>query len=107
MLELMFDSVVDVLGKLRPVVADLDVEALDGETAAGLVERFVQIELLAAAGRVLATQAVERSDRWRREGFRSAAAWMAAKTGTPLGPAVGALEMARLLDDLPLVAAAF
>jgi uncharacterized protein YbjQ (UPF0145 family) len=102
----MFDSVVDVLGRLRPVVAELDVGALDGEVAAGLVELFVEVEQLAAAGRVLATLAVE-PDRWRREGFRSAAAWMASKSGRPVGPAIATLEMAGLLDDLPVTAAAF
>ena len=44
---------------------------------------------------------------WRREGFTSLAAWMASKTGTPVGPAVASLEMAGLLDDLPALAAAF
>lgn len=103
----MFDSVVDVLGRLRPVVADLDVDALDGEAAAGLVELFVEIEQLAAAGKVLAARAAERTGNWRREGFRSAAAWMAAKAGTPVGPAIAILEMARLLEGLPVTAAAF
>jgi hypothetical protein len=107
----MFDNVVGVLGnalgELRPVVGDLDVEALDPEVAAGVVELFVEIEQLAAAGRVLATRAVARGDRWRREGFRSPAAWMAAQAGTPVRPAIATLEMAGLLDGLPLVAAAF
>ena len=44
---------------------------------------------------------------WRREGYRSVAAWMAAKTGTAVGPAIAALEMAALLADLPVVAEAF
>lgn len=108
----MFDSVVEeavdeVLGLLRPAVARLDVETLDPEEAAGLVGRLVEVEQLAAAGRVLATRALEHSEVWRREGFRSAAAWMAAQAGTPVGPAIATMEMARLLDDLPLVAAAF
>ncbi|MDQ3945886.1 MAG: HNH endonuclease [Actinomycetota bacterium] len=103
----MFDNVVDVLGRLRPVVAELDVKALDPEAAGQLVELLVEVEQLAAAGRVLATRAVERGDRWLREGFRSAAAWMAAQTGTPVGPALATMKMARLLDGLPVVAAAF
>jgi hypothetical protein len=103
----MFDNVVDWLGRLRPVVAELDVEALDPEAAAGLVELGVEIEQLGAALRVLATQAVARGDRWRREGFRSPAAWMAAQAGTPVRPAIATMEMARLLDGLPVVAAAF
>ena len=107
----MFDNVVDVLGnaldELRPVVGELDVEALDPERAAEVVGLAVEIEQLGAALRVLATQAVGRGDRWRREGFRSAAAWMAAQAGTPVGPAIAAMEMAGLLGGLPVVAAAF
>src|SRR5919198_6024407 len=100
----MVDNVVDVLGKLRPLVAGLDVDSLDYRSAAQLVEAFVEVEQLAAAGRVLATRAYDRSEVWRLQGFRSAAAWMAAKAGTPVGPAIATMEMARLLDDLPLVA---
>ncbi|MGH8974412.1 MAG: DUF222 domain-containing protein [Acidimicrobiia bacterium] len=104
---MLLDNVVDVLGRLRPVVGELDVKALDSESAAELVELFVEVERLAAAGRVLATQAVARGDLYRREGFRSAAAWMAAKVGTPVGPAIRTMEMADQLGGLPLVAAAF
>jgi hypothetical protein len=103
----MFDSVVDVLGRLRPVVGELDVEALEPEAAADLVGLAVEIEQLGAALRVLATRAVGRGDRWRREGFRSAAAWMAAQAGTAVRPAIATMEMAGLLDGLPAVAAAF
>ena len=103
----MFDNGVDVLGTLRPLVGELDVKALDPEAAAELVEWFVEIEHLAAAGRILATQAVARSDLWYREGFRSAAAWMASKAGTPAGPAIATLDMADQLEKLPSVAAAF
>jgi hypothetical protein len=103
----MFDSVVEVLRVLRPVVAELDVNGLDVGVAEDLVELFVEVEQLAAAGRVLATRAAEPGGRWRREGFRSAAAWMASKAGMPVGRAIATMEMARLLDDLPITAAAF
>lgn len=103
----MFDSVVGLLGKLRPGMAGIDIKALDPEEAAELVELAVEVERAAAACRVMATRALEHGDRCRREGFRSAAAWMAWKAGTPVGPAVASLEMARLLDDLPVTAAAF
>ena len=88
------------------MVAELETEALDGEAAAHLVELFVEVERLAVAGRVVAARAVG-SDRWQGEGFRSVAAWMAAKAGTPVGSAIAAMEMVRLLDDLPATAAAF
>lgn len=67
----MFDTVVDALGLLRRVLADLDVAGLDPEVAVELVDRFVEIEQLAAAGRLVATRAAEPGDRWRREGFRT------------------------------------
>ncbi|MGH9000894.1 MAG: DUF222 domain-containing protein [Acidimicrobiia bacterium] len=100
------DSAVDVVGRLRALVAELGVGSLDDETAAELVEVFGEAERLAAAGRVLATRAVS-VDRWKREGFRSAAAWMAARAGTPVGAAIAALEMAAWLDALPALSGAF
>ena len=71
------------------------------------MEDCAEAERLLAALRVLATATLENKALWRREGFRSAAAWMARQTGTAVGPAIATLEMARLLKDLPLVAAAF
>ncbi|MGH9042595.1 MAG: DUF222 domain-containing protein [Acidimicrobiia bacterium] len=103
----MFDKDVDVLGELRSLAAGLDVATLDPEAAAGLVEFAVAVENTAAAVRVLATRAVARGDQWRREGYRSPAAWMADRSGTPVGPAIATLEMAELLEGLPLVDAAF
>jgi hypothetical protein len=41
------------------------------------------------------------------EGFRSVAAWMASRTGTPVGTAVSTLEMVGLLADLPVLAEVF
>ena len=103
----MLDNVVDALGTLRQVVGDLDARSLDPDVAAELVDLFVQIENVSSAGRVVATQAVARSDLWRREGFRSAAAWMAAKSGLSVPPAIRTMEMADGLQQLPLVAAAY
>src|SRR2546430_16151847 len=102
----MFDSGVGVVGRLRPVVGELGVDGLDPEVAADLVGLAVEIEQLGAALRVLATRAVGRGQRWRREGFRSAAAWMAAQAGTAVGPAIATLETAGLLAGPPGGAAA-
>ncbi len=95
-----------MLAELRRVVTELGNEPLDDEVAAQLVELFVEFERLAVAGRVMAARDID-GERWRREGFRSAAAWMAAKAGTPVGPAIAAMETVRLLDDLPATSAAF
>jgi Domain of unknown function (DUF222) len=65
------------------------------------------VEKLAAAGKVLAARWVEESNLWPSQGFRSAAQWTAAKTGTTVEQAVGALTTARCLEDLPETAEAF
>src|SRR5690349_17097508 len=94
--------------QVAAVVADLDVARLEPEEAAELVEWFVKLEQLAAAGRLTAARAVAKGeDVWKRAGFRSAAAWMAWQAGVPVGAAITTLEMAGLLDELPAVDEAF
>ena len=97
----------EVLGSIRSVVAGVEVGDLDALSAASLVEECAEGERLLAALRVLATASLEDKALWRREGFRSAAAWMAAKTGTAVGTAIRTLEMAGQLADLPVLAEAF
>src|SRR4051794_17197627 len=102
------DGVLDeVLGLIRSVVAGVELDALEPQDAARGVERCAGAERLLAALRVLATVTLSDKALWRREGFRSAAAWMASRTGTAVGPAIASLEMADRLGDLPVVAAAF
>ena len=108
----MFDNGVDsrlaaVLALIRPLVAGVDVEELDATDAARLVEECAEGERLLAALRVSAASSLQDKALWRREGFRSAAAWMASKTGTAVGPAIATMEMADQLEGLPLLAAAF
>jgi hypothetical protein len=96
-----------VLALIRPMVAEVDGDELDATDAARLVEECAEAERLLAALRVFATASLQDKTLWRREGFRSAAAWMASKTGTAAGPAIATMEMADQLDRLPLLAAAF
>lgn len=97
----------EVSASIRSVMAETEFDELDAASAARLVEECAEAERLLAALRVFATATLENKALWRREGFRSAAAWMAAKTGTTVGAAIATLEMARLLEDLPQLAAAF
>jgi uncharacterized protein DUF222 len=97
----------ELLALVRSVVGGVDVDVLEVPEAARLVEECAEAERLLAALRVVVTATLENKAVWRREGFRSVAAWMAAKTGTAVGPAIATLEMAKLLEDLPTVAAAF
>ena len=99
-------GVLDVLESLGPLVAKLGSEPLDSDEAVDLVELGVELERLGAAIRLIATRSVS-SDRWQAAGFRSAASWMAAKAGLPVGPAIAAVETMQLLDGLPATTAAF
>ena len=107
----MFDAGVDPLDELlaavRSLVAGFEVDGLDAQEAAQVVERCAEAERLLAFVRVSAALTLEDKALWRREGFRSVAAWMASKTGTAVGPAIATMEMAALLSDLPVVAEAF
>src|SRR6266542_4329906 len=108
----MFDTGVDdrlgaLLGLVRSVVGGVDVDELDVPRAARTVEQCAEAERLFAALRVEVAATLGDKAVWRREGFRSVAAWMASKTGTPVGPAIATLEMAGLLKDLPALKTAF
>ncbi len=108
----MFDAGVEsplgeLLASVRSVVAGFEVAGLDAYDAAQVVEECAEAERLLGALRILAAATLEDKALWRREGFRSAAHWMASKTGTAVGPAIATLEMAGLLADLPVVAEAF
>ena len=108
----MFDAGVessldDVVGLIRLVAGGVDVDELDVTTAARVVEQCAEAERVLAALRVVVAASLKDRAFWRREGFRSVAAWMAAKTGTAAGPAIEAVEMAGQLGDLPLLAEAF
>src|SRR5918999_2612232 len=108
----MFDAGVEsplgeVLATIRSLVPGFEVNGLDAHEAAQVVEECAEAERLFAALRGAAAATLEDKALWRREGFRSAAQWMASKTGTAVGPAIASLEMAGWLADLPVVAEAF
>ncbi|MCA1846869.1 MAG: hypothetical protein LC792_27480 [Actinobacteria bacterium] len=107
----MFDAGVgsplgDVLASIRSFAAGFTADGLEALEAARVVEDCAEAERLLAAVRVQAAASLEDKALWRREGFRSVAAWMASKTGTAVGPAIGSMEMVGLLARLPLVAEA-
>jgi hypothetical protein len=92
-----------VLRTLRRVLAELEPRCLSRSDAVRLVGAFAEVERLGAAGRMLAAAQVERSGAWKGSGHRSAAHWMARATGTSVGQAVGSLQTARHLEDLPTI----
>ena len=107
MLDAGVDPLGEVLAAVRSLVAGFEVDGLAADEAAQVVEQCAETERLLAALRVMAAATLEDKALWRREGFRSVAAWMASKTGTAVGPAIASMEMAGLLAGLPAVAEAF
>src|SRR5438105_6651773 len=88
---------------LREIVAGLEPEALSADAALGLVDTFVSLEKLVAAGKALAARRVAESNLWRGAGERSAAHWLARRSGTSIGSAMATLETAARLPELPAV----
>ncbi|TML86481.1 MAG: DUF222 domain-containing protein [Actinobacteria bacterium] len=96
----------DMEAELREFVAGLEPETLPAEAAAGLVDTFATIEKLGAAGKALAARRVAASNLWRGVGERSAAHWLARRSGVSIGSAMSTLETAARLPELPAVDAA-
>ncbi|MGI8426374.1 MAG: HNH endonuclease signature motif containing protein [Actinomycetota bacterium] len=83
----------DLAHRLRP-------EELDAEFAKELVVDFAKMEHSAAAAKALAARRVSNSGSWRLDGDRSAAGWMARRTGSSEGNAIAVLETANRLSGL-------
>jgi hypothetical protein len=86
---------------LRQAVAQLDPDGLTPHEAGRLLEGFDQVVRIAATGSTLLARRVEDGEEWRRQGYRSAAEWLAATTGSSLGAARRKVETSKALKDLP------
>ena len=103
----MFDTLKRLLSSARSVVSSLDQAPLSDDDAVSLVELFAELERLSVAGRSLASRRVAESKIWQREGHRTAADWVAAKTGSKIAEARDSLQLARRLEELPALRHAF
>jgi Domain of unknown function (DUF222) len=92
---------------IEAVVADVDPERLGGDDAAALAEMFARGERLCAAGKALVARRVADVGVWRAAGERSAAHWLARRSGSTVAAAVAALETAQRLQDLPVLDEAY
>ena len=93
----------DMEAALREFVSALEPETLTADAAVALVDTFVTLEKLVAAGKALAARRVAESDHWRGAGERSAAHWLARRAGSSVGAAMATLETAARLPELPAV----
>jgi hypothetical protein len=91
----------------RRLVTALEPGCLSGPDALALLAILTEGERVLAAGRTLVAKRVEESNVWRASGDRSAAHFIALKTGTTVGRTQAALETAQRLESLPATAEAF
>jgi hypothetical protein len=103
----MFAMLKSALSAVKEAASAVDPLSLSGSEAADLVLMLSEAERVMAAVRTLAARRLEHTKGWQTDGHRTPAEWMAAKTGTSVGRAIGVLETARRLEDLPLTRDAF
>jgi hypothetical protein len=81
-------------------VVGLDPDAIPASEAVRLYEGLERIVRTATAARILLARRVDDSMAWKSKGFRSAAEFLASKSGTSLGAAKTDLETSNALRDL-------
>jgi hypothetical protein len=96
-----------IVASLRAMVRDFDPDRVSCDDAVALLDWFTEVERLAGAGKTLAAAKAGQGSAWREAGDRSAADWLAKKSGTTVGEARGLLETGAALPDAPATAAAF
>jgi hypothetical protein len=102
----MFGTVDAAVYAAREAAAVADPESLDGPGAVRLLEAGAEIERLGGTIKLLAARRLEETRAWKREGDPSSAHYLARKTGTSVGQAVGTLKTARRLDPNGTIAEA-
>jgi hypothetical protein len=102
-----FAEVRSAVATLEGLARELDPLLVDGSDAASLLEDVARGERVCAAMKALLARRVDECGVWKQSGHRSAAHWLADRTGVALSSAVRSLDTARDLDALPETAVAF
>jgi hypothetical protein len=103
----MFERLSEIGEEIRDLVSWIRRERVDGEEAISLLEEIGRIENTCASARVLLSGRIGESKLWKNRGERSAAHFVARATRTSVSRAVGVLEMATRLEELPRTTGAF
>ena len=103
----MCERFVDIATSLRQVVGELEPGLYCGDDAASLVSVCSEIEHLGAAAKALFAKRAVECRAFQREGDRSAADWLARKTGENLHSARDLLEATEGLGELAEIGEAF
>lgn len=89
------------VGVLRAFSEGIEPGCLDASTAAGMVELFGEASKVCSAVTTLLAGRVAQTKVWARAGARTPAEWVSRATGAPMGQAIGILETAERLAELP------
>lgn len=84
----------------RLALATLEPRELTSSQVNAVLAEVIVLERLASSARVLLSKRAAESQQWKREGFRSAAEWLAAQQGTTTGRAKADLDTSERLDGL-------
>lgn len=103
----MFEELDSAIATIDRFVRAFEPGLLDARGAVRAVERFARITHLGEAGSALAARRADETHAYRESGARSAAEWMARKTGTAVACAERALDTAAVLSELPATNDAF
>src|SRR5580693_5030841 len=99
------DNVLAHLHEARRSIADhlasADPDRVTTAQAVEALEVFAELERLVHAGQVLYARRATEGTAWRDEGHRSSASWMAEKTRTGMGEAIGVLEASDFFFNVP------
>jgi hypothetical protein len=87
--------VAELAAQVQAVVAGFDPEVTGARDCLDLVGVFCDLEHAASAGLALAARRVAQTSLWADHGHRTAAHWLAAKTGLSVGEALRLLETPR------------
>ncbi|HEU5301529.1 MAG TPA: hypothetical protein VFW06_04730 [Acidimicrobiia bacterium] len=102
----MFESVRDAVEQLRGFARELDPACVDARTAQRLVGLLAEASRLCDGATTRLAARVAETKVWAEHGARSPAEWVAKTTGAPMGEAIGMLETAEHLHNLPATEAA-
>jgi hypothetical protein len=94
--------VAGLAAQLQAIVASFDPELTGARECVDLVGVFCDLEHAASAGLALAARRVAQTSLWADHGHRTAAHWLAAKTGLSVGEAMRLLETAEVAEAAPV-----
>ena len=99
-------AVRDAVAVLRDFSRELDPACVDVRTAQRLVDLLAEASRLCDGATTRLAGRVAQTRVWAERGARSPAEWIARATGAPMGEAIGMIETAAYLADLPATEAA-